>query len=215
MIGSSYANQKRIKAKKENRPLRGARSKQNTSVLDFTAKKQKNLIVKPGWLYYTNDISTFFLSSKKLFRPGQIIGEDLIFDRESVYVEIISLNCPKRLGTVFQGSPPNGPHTGDSKGSDGSEGSAGCDSPGPELRSNNEAARSCECSLFSGVPSEHSQAAQLPRTPKTSFFLSSRKIENRIPLFSIFRSYAACSFQLGDFRCMAATRPACLRRRAY
>lgn len=51
-----------------------------------------NLLIKPGWPYFTNDISNFFLSNKKLIQPGKTIGNDLIFDRESIFLEIIPLN---------------------------------------------------------------------------------------------------------------------------
>jgi hypothetical protein len=51
-----------------------------------------NLLIKPGWPYFTNDISNFFLSNKKLIQPGKIIGNDLIFDRQSIFLEIIPLN---------------------------------------------------------------------------------------------------------------------------
>jgi hypothetical protein len=51
-----------------------------------------NIMVKPGWLYYTNDLSKFFLYNKKLIHPGKRIGHDFVFDSHSVYVEIISLD---------------------------------------------------------------------------------------------------------------------------
>jgi RNA polymerase Rpb1, domain 5/RNA polymerase Rpb1, domain 4 len=51
-----------------------------------------NIMVKPGWLYYTDNLSSFFLYNKKLINSGKKIGNDLVFDRHSVYVEVISLD---------------------------------------------------------------------------------------------------------------------------
>lgn len=64
---------------------------------DLFFKKRKplpqlNMMIKPGWLYYTTNLSSLFLYNKKLMHPGKKIGNDFIFDRHSVYLDIVSLD---------------------------------------------------------------------------------------------------------------------------
>jgi len=54
--------------------------------------KKINISMKPGWFYFTKNISKYILYNKKFIHPGKIIAEDLIFDRESIYLEIIPLD---------------------------------------------------------------------------------------------------------------------------
>jgi hypothetical protein len=51
-----------------------------------------NLLVKPGWLYYTDNLSDIFFYNQKLINCGKNIGGQLVFDNQSVYIEIIKLN---------------------------------------------------------------------------------------------------------------------------
>jgi hypothetical protein len=48
-----------------------------------------NIMLKPGWLYYSTDLSNLLLYNKKLIHPGKSIGNNLVFDRHSVFIEII------------------------------------------------------------------------------------------------------------------------------
>ena len=48
-----------------------------------------NISIKPGWFYFTKNLSKFFLYNKNFIHPGKIIAEDFIFDHEPIYIEII------------------------------------------------------------------------------------------------------------------------------
>jgi hypothetical protein len=57
-------------------------------------KSLLNIMVKPGWLYYTThlSLSSLLLYTKKIIQPGKNIGNELVFDRHSIFIEIISLD---------------------------------------------------------------------------------------------------------------------------
>ena len=50
-----------------------------------------NLSVKPGWYYFTKNLSKFFLYNRNFIHPGKIVAEDFIFDHEPIYLEVIPL----------------------------------------------------------------------------------------------------------------------------
>jgi hypothetical protein len=62
--------------------------------------KKINISMKPGWFYFTKNISKYILYNKKFIHPGKIIAEDLIFDRESIYLEIIPLDVQNKSQPV-------------------------------------------------------------------------------------------------------------------
>jgi hypothetical protein len=56
------------------------------------SKQPINFVIKPGWPYFTNYISNYLKYNQKLIQPGKVIGNELIFDRESIFLEIIPFN---------------------------------------------------------------------------------------------------------------------------
>ena len=66
---------------------------QSTLNKDFNMKRLSSLLtlsVKPGWFYFTKNLSKFLLYNRNFIHPGKIIGEDFIFDHEPVYLEILT-----------------------------------------------------------------------------------------------------------------------------
>ena len=64
-----------------------------TSTQNKTNQNQLlNLMLKSGWLYYSTNLSDLVLYNKKLINPGKIISNELVFDRHSVFLEIISFD---------------------------------------------------------------------------------------------------------------------------
>ena len=48
-----------------------------------------NLSVKPGWFYFTKNLSKFLLYNRNFIHPGKIVGEDFIFDNDPIYLEVM------------------------------------------------------------------------------------------------------------------------------
>lgn len=65
--------------------------------IDQTPKNQKlskqnsyiNIIIKPGWVYSTKTIESFLQYQKKLIHAGKKIGNDLLFESNSILVDFI------------------------------------------------------------------------------------------------------------------------------
>ena len=48
-----------------------------------------NLSVKPGWFYFTKNLSKFLFYNRNFIHPGKIVGEDFIFDNDPIYLEVM------------------------------------------------------------------------------------------------------------------------------
>jgi hypothetical protein len=72
-----------------------------SSELDFNQQRNCNIWLKKGWFYYTTDLTKFFLYHKKLIQTGKNMESHFIFDRNTVYIEIIPVN--KHTKTFFNG----------------------------------------------------------------------------------------------------------------
>jgi hypothetical protein len=59
-----------------------------------------NLSVKPGWFYFTKNLSKFLLYNRNFIHPGKIVADDFIFDHSPIYLEVIT------LGKEFENSKP-------------------------------------------------------------------------------------------------------------
>lgn len=55
-------------------------------------KVDLNLTIKPGWIFYPENVHEFLLYNKKLINAGKILAKDLSFGFYSVYIEIISFD---------------------------------------------------------------------------------------------------------------------------
>ena len=70
-----------------------------------------NIIIKPGWIYSTKNIEGFLQYQKKLIHPGKKIGNDLLFENNSILVDFIPakeingfFNLKKSNSTLFNNS---------------------------------------------------------------------------------------------------------------
>ena len=78
--------------KKDKKINKASSKKVEKDLFGKLSQQNLNILLKQGWFYYTKNLSNFFLSNKKLIQSGKKIAPSFVFDKHSVYIEIIPLN---------------------------------------------------------------------------------------------------------------------------